>query len=882
PNFNNRNFTIRKHPYEDQVFFNVNTSDGACLHVSNKRFTSWSNFKNVSGSYNTKKIMRGPGNKLYAFIGLGCMISHDQGNTWQTFHIENKGVVDLIFDPSGYTYAITANNRFYLLPPNAQTWRRYTPHNFGISRYQNTRIFRGKAGELVYSWNSGTYLSYDNGTNWSKIDPPLYKLDEKNLAFDNNGDFYIHTGGFLRRYYNQGNSYEILYETDSNVPLFIAEDGTKIFPRSKSDPGDDVSRMYLPGDTSYTMVNPVNYQIYLDTNKVGIYLGDDGLFYSTNYFDAPELLSDLDNINSFYLDKDYTLYLARKNGKIMRSKGSADIDRQILDVTAYWDKNGDCELDPGDEPIKNLTLSFDNGDRRIERTTDDNGKIWMEYGNCFIEKKDELNFWESCESVVYVNFSERFDTIQVDYLVKAEPACPYLSAGMGTPFFNSCDEATYWIGYDNTGIVKSENTRLEIRLDSRLEFVASQVPLIDLGNNLFELVIGDFEKDSKETFWLKVKTPWDTNLIGTAFCSEVEIFPNNNCLPIDKIEGPYLEAEAECLGDSVRFTITNTGERNMLESQEYYWMAIENYPEVHKSKPFKLRKNESLDFKIPAEGLTYRVEVNQPDGVYDKYTTVNIEGCGGSNISKGYFNAFGHQEGKLTYDLDCRILTSLEEPNGFSFQVEPEGAGSERKIPSNIDLEHEIILFNKGTTQLDSGLVFVEIITSTNQPIHFSNKPLPEGLKTNNLALQPYAVNPDESYLYIKFKPFTIPTLPAGNYLPHFAIQNISGSNDQFLLRIRGEYDILTSEKHPITNQNISIAPNPMKEQALINLEGADLIPGKLFQLELYNLNGQIVEAQNFLGTKFYLSRNGLPSGMYFFRISQEGRTLASGQIIMQ
>ncbi|MEZ4982559.1 MAG: hypothetical protein R2769_13450 [Saprospiraceae bacterium] len=60
--------------------------------------------------------MRGPGNKLYAFIGLGCMISHDQGNTCKLFYIENKGVVDLIFDPSGYTYAITANNRFYLLP----------------------------------------------------------------------------------------------------------------------------------------------------------------------------------------------------------------------------------------------------------------------------------------------------------------------------------------------------------------------------------------------------------------------------------------------------------------------------------------------------------------------------------------------------------------------------------------------------------------------------------------------------------------------------------------------------------------------------------------------------------------------------------------------
>jgi hypothetical protein len=882
PEFNNSSIYIKKHPFEDQVFFNVKTADGSCFQITNNRLTSWSNSKTVSGTYNTKGIKTGPGNKLYAFIGNGCMISHDQGNTWHAFHIEKKGVVDLIFDPSGYTYAATANNSFYLLPPNSSTWRKYTPHNFGLSRYHNTKIFRGKTGYLLYSWNPGTYISYDNGTNWKPINPSLYNLTENNLAFDTNGDFYTNYGGFLSRHYSQGDSLEVLYATDSDSPMFISDDGTKIFPRSKSDPGAEVSRMYLPGDTTYTMVNPPHHQVYLDTNNVGIYLTDEGLDYSTNYFDAPELLSDLDNINSFYLDEDYTLYLARNNGKIMRSKGSADIKRQVLDVTAYWDKNGDCEIGPEDEPLKNLTLSFNNGERIIERTTDENGKIWMEYGNCFIEKEDELNFWESCAPVVYVNFSERFDTIQVDYLVKAEPACPYLSAGMGTPFFNSCEEAIYWIGYDNMGIIKSENTRLEIRLDPRLEYVASQVALTDLGNNQFELAIGDFEEGEKETFWLKVKTPCDTSLIGTAFCSEVEIFPKNNCLPIDKIEGPYFEAKAECLGDSVRFSITNIGERNMLQSQEYYWMAIENYPKVHKSKPFKLRKNESLNFKIPAEGLTYRVEVNQPDGVYDKYTTVNIEGCGGSNISKGYFNSFGHQEGKLTYDLDCRVLTGLEEPNGFSFQVEPEGAGSEREIPSNIDLEHEIVLFNKGTTQLDSGLVFVEIITSTNQPIYFSNKTLADGLKTNNLALKPYAENPDESYLYIKFKPFPISNLPAGNYLPHFAIQNISGSNNQFLLKIRGDYDNLTSEEQPILNKSISIAPNPMKEQALINLDGTDFTKGKHCRIEIYNLNGQMVETQTFLGSKFYLSRNGLPSRIYFFRISQEGRALAMGQIIMQ
>ncbi|MEZ4948445.1 MAG: hypothetical protein R2784_03500 [Saprospiraceae bacterium] len=73
-----------------------------------------------------------------------------------------------------------------------------------------------------------------------------------------------------------------------------------------------------------------------------------------------------------------------------------------------------------------------------------------------------------------------------------------------------------------------------------------------------------------------------------------------------------MTASSQCLGDSVEFTITNEGQEDMVESNHYLWMSIEEQNKAKNPLLLKLKKEESLSFKIPAEGQTYRVEVYQP------------------------------------------------------------------------------------------------------------------------------------------------------------------------------------------------------------------------------------------------------------------------------
>ncbi|MEZ4948447.1 MAG: T9SS type A sorting domain-containing protein [Saprospiraceae bacterium] len=75
------------------------------------------------------------------------------------------------------------------------------------------------------------------------------------------------------------------------------------------------------------------------------------------------------------------------------------------------------------------------------------------------------------------------------------------------------------------------------------------------------------------------------------------------------------------------------------------------------------------------------------------------------------------------------------------------------------------------------------------------------------------------------------------------------------------------------------MAPNPMFESTRIELKGEHLL-GKEFDFHLFNMAGQPVSISKVRGTKFYFSRNGLPSGMYFFRISQRGGLWHPGRLL--
>ncbi len=85
-----------------------------------------------------------------------------------------------------------------------------------------------------------------------------------------------------------------------------------------------------------------------------------------------------------------------------------------------------------------------------------------------------------------------------------------------------------------------------------------------------------------------------------------------------------------------------------------------------------------------------------------------------------------------------------------------------------------------------------------------------------------------------------------------------------------------TANSHGI---DISVSPNPFSNQTLFTFEG--LKEAKNTRLCLYNILGRLVQTQTITGNTTTLKRNGLPEGMYFYTLEQDGQTLNGGKLIL-
>ncbi len=79
-----------------------------------------------------------------------------------------------------------------------------------------------------------------------------------------------------------------------------------------------------------------------------------------------------------------------------------------------------------------------------------------------------------------------------------------------------------------------------------------------------------------------------------------------------------------------------------------------------------------------------------------------------------------------------------------------------------------------------------------------------------------------------------------------------------------------TSSTAPLVDQLLSVFPNPMQQEATVILPAFQ----KPSMLVLYSVTGHIVRQLPVTTTEMIIARDGLPNGMYFLSVVQEGRIL--------
>lgn len=367
-------------------------------------------------------------------------------------------------------------------------------------------------------------------------------------------------------------------------------------------------------------------------------------------------------------------------------------------------------------------------------------------------------------------------------------SCPKLMVDVNVPFLQSCISSAAILAYCNHGGETAYDAYVEITLDSNLVLDSASLAYVALGPHSYRFDVGTIPSGLCGNIDLHLTTACDPDLLGVLHCIDAHIFPDTLCTAVQN--APLLEVGGECLGNALKFRVTNHG-TPLATSHQVQYIIIDDH--------------------LIAGGQ--RLVLQQ--GVLQ----------------------IGRQG---TFSTTVPITIA----NHMDYKMEVRDAQNAIIAICHVDLCSPI-------TQ--------NLAVTSDYYVHnfWNGSPLPfadRGCAVNGKTVVDASIGNSG----------TVAIASEGN-------NNTTATAD----------DVATvDDAHLQTGLTVQVAPNPMQQQAIISLEGADEV---VYQFELYSITGQLVRTLAITGnTQTYLERENLPAGLYVYRVSAKGVPLQEGKIIMQ
>ncbi len=580
---------------------------------------------------------------------------------------------------------------------------------------------------------------------------------------------------------------------------------------------------------------------------------------------------------------------------------------KVIYGKVFQDLNGNCLYDAGEPPIEGWVVQATDQDNGFTATGPSNPDGYytiylFSFAPIFemtVESALSMPLDPVCpEPIVITNPPSLPDTVFVDIPIQFVTAdCPqYMVTDIGVDLLRWCEfENTYSIFYGNFGLETAEDAYVDVTFEDGMIITDSDLPYTDLGNNVYQFELGDVDPGQWDFFRIKVKLDCEETEAGQTHCVEAHIYPDEVCGGDPLWSGADLRVEAECTGDSLKFTIINEGAA-MDEPSEY--IVIEDYVIMMTEQSFQLGIGESVEIGFPTDGSTYRVEVDQVAGhpsLADPSAT--IEGCvpDGEPFMTGIVTQYAEGDEDPFISRDCRESTASFDPNdkqGF-----PKGFGDDRLIEANQSLEYLIRFQNTGT---DTAFKVVIRDTLSDFLVAQSVKPGAAShayefrmidqkyleFTFDNIMLPDSNVNEPASHGFVKFRVHQVPENPIGTEIfnragiyfdfnePIITNQTVHRIDEDFI-------DIMVNTTGTFHEAyTVNAYPNPFQHATILELEGLDINEGTM---TIFNSVGQLVKQQAFTGNQIQLQRGNLSKGVYFFTIEVEkGRSFGKGTLIVE
>lgn len=571
----------------------------------------------------------------------------------------------------------------------------------------------------------------------------------------------------------------------------------------------------------------------------------------------------------------------------------------ILEGRVFADAQMDCEIQEDEKGLSNWLVEISNGQSSRFVRTDATGHFRMYLSPDTYTIRPILpdnNYWSLCQSEETITLDNEDPSLSlVSFGAAPIVECPALKVDISTAFLRRCFENIYFVNYCNQGTAAAEDGSIVLNLPSELSIESSPLPYTDLGSGNYQFDIGTVPFNECSGFALSLKLDCESTELGQTHCVEANIFPQTLCDTGSQLwSGASLDIKSRCLGDSVRFEIENIGEGNMEVPQEF--VVIEDMIMQRAiAPPIQLASGHTTSFSLPANGSTYRMEIDQvPFHPTHQKVSAAIEGCGVNaqgTVSQGFINMFEADDESLFTDVDCHENIGAFDPNDKTGY--PIGYGERHFIDQNQKLTYHIRFQNTGT---DTAFNIVVLDTLTEhlevaslQMLSASHDYTLTVLKENilkfafnDILLVDSVKNEPLSHGFIRFEIDQKLDVPLGTSIKNSAAiyfdfnePVITNVTEHTLGKDYIEVDFSTSIiDFPLFKMEVQ--PNPFNTSTTVTIADQEMKAGSFF---LYDLQGRLIKQQTFTGNQFQLNRKDLPDGMYLFKVVSAGQLMGQGKL---
>ncbi len=562
------------------------------------------------------------------------------------------------------------------------------------------------------------------------------------------------------------------------------------------------------------------------------------------------------------------------------------------------DLNSNCLINPTDKAFRSIILNA----KKVNGTNADqfwgytdslgNYSMNVDTGTYTVQILTPNNLWLACaNNIVSKTLTLSNNKDSISFAIKAKSNTAAMNVEISTPFLRRCFNNTYTVKYCNNGTIDADSY-INVTLDSLLEYISSTKTLTSKTGRVYRFNLGKVAVNECNTFDITTRVRCgDSTRLGQNLCTEARIFPDTVFDDLSLWSGANMLVTGTCLTDSVQFSVKNTGTAATSSLQ----LFVIQDDALQLRQAVQLPVNGVFTKKYPANGATWRMVVNQePNNPRSKNPTAVVEGCRKtptSPFTTGFATQFPNDDGDPTLDIDCQQIRGAFDPNdkqGF-----PIGYKKEHYIAQNQDIEYLIRFQNTGTDTaftvvvkdtISDKLDFKTIEFGTSSHKYEAELYGKNGVKFtfNNINLVDSFKNEPKSHGFVKYRIKQNKDLVFGTQ-----ITNRAGIYFDFEAPIMtnttvhtiGGKDILSGifEQSFENIIAVKVSPNPFTQQAILELPPLSITP----HFELFDLTGKRVRQDIIEGRSYRFDRKELPSGIYIFKISAQGRLLNTGKFVI-